>query len=634
MDTASPADDLNKRSFSVARKGYDRGEVDRFRSDAVRLAREAESEVAKMRETLEQLGLTEGVLVRDELAAIGAEVKTILEAAREAAENMRTRAADDAGRWRNEADAQARTTRTEATEASEMLRASAWDSANEMIAAAKEQAEALLTSAQEDALFLRAEAEREAVRLTGDARQDSDNLVREAKRDAEMLLTAARDESEQLLLDAHQAAESAQQRARALEERRAELMAELEMARQSIGEISSAAQAPQEESPPTPQPKFTRSPESGGWAHDDGTVRVIDVNRGAPIAASPVDALAMADEVAALRQTRRPGEVFDGGDVVDESVESDTTAEDAAGDQDPDVTADEPAPAPEPEKPVPAESVPTPTEAPDADNVEPGASDTEAATSEPEPEDTEESEPVSEGTPPEDSPLRDTAELDALFAALREAPAESAATPAVEPPVVDPEPESATPEPEPEPAPPEPTTPSEPEPVTEAEAEAEIPIVEEFEDERDRLLLPLENRSLRSVKRHIVEVQNQALEALRTSNQEWRPTRKDIDKALVAEIDQLVSEAYLAGYASEAQRRGVTASQPKKLAKGTVGKDFANDLVAAIDTAIEGAVASGAGARQVASAASKVFRAWRTDEAERKLRAAARSAYAAGIDVL
>jgi hypothetical protein len=29
-----------------------------------------------------------------------------------------------------------------------------------------------------------------------------------------------------------------------------------------------------------------------------------------------------------------------------------------------------------------------------------------------------------------------------------------------------------------------------------------------------------------------------------------------------------------------------------------------------------------------------VFRAWRTDEAERKLRAAARSAYAAGVDVL
>ncbi|VAV92164.1 hypothetical protein MNBD_ACTINO02-2251, partial [hydrothermal vent metagenome] len=318
MDTASPPDDLNKRSFSVARKGYDRDEVDRFRNDAVRMVRAAEAQVAKMRETLEQLGLTEGVLVRAELDAIGAEVKTILQAAREAAESMRTRAAEDAGRWRNEADAEARKTRTEATEASEMLRASAWDSANEMIAAAKEQAESMTKSVQEDTLFLRAEAEREAVRLTGDARQDSENLVREAKRDAELLLTAAREESEQLLVDAHQAAESAQQRARALEERRAELMAELEMARHSIGEISSAAQLPAEPSPPPSQPEFARSPEPGGWAQNDGTVRVIDVNRGAPLSSDPVDALAMADEVAALRQTRRPGEVFDGGDVADD----------------------------------------------------------------------------------------------------------------------------------------------------------------------------------------------------------------------------------------------------------------------------------------------------------------------------
>ena len=212
-----------------------------------------------------------------------------------------------------------------------------------------------------------------------------------------------------------------------------------------------------------------------------------------------------------LRPCVRPvdPEKFDGGDVVDESVESDTAPGDAAGDQDPEVTADESAPAPEPEKLVPAESVPTSTEASDADDAEPDASDTEAATSEPEPEAIEEPELVFEATPPQDSPPRDTAELDALFAALRETPSESVAKPDVDTSVVVPEPESATPEPQPEPAPPEPTTPSEPEPVTEAEA----PIVEEFEDERDRLLLPLENRSLRSVKRHIVEVQNHALEA-------------------------------------------------------------------------------------------------------------------------
>ncbi|VAW08775.1 hypothetical protein MNBD_ACTINO02-192, partial [hydrothermal vent metagenome] len=127
---------------------------------------------------------------------------------------------------------------------------------------------------------------------------------------------------------------------------------------------------------------------------------------------------------------------------------------------------------------------------------------------------------------------------------------------------------------------------------------------------------------------------NHALEALRTSDQQWRPTRKDLDKAFTTDIDQLVSEAFLAGYSAEAQRRGVAAPQPPGKVKAGAGKGFTNELIAAIDEALEQAVSSGAGARQVASAASKVFRAWRTDEAERRLRAAARSAYAAGIDAL
>jgi cell division septum initiation protein DivIVA len=633
MDTPSPADNLNKRSFSVARKGYDRDEVDRFRSDALSIAREAESQVAKMRKTLEQLGLTEGVLVRDELDAIGSEVKSILQAAREAAENMRTRAAEDAGRWRNEADAEARTTRTEATEASEMLRASAWDSANEMIAAAKEQAESMMRSAQEDALFLRAEAEREAVRLTGDARQDSETLVREAKRDAEMLLTAAREESEQLLLDAHQAAESAQQRARALEERRAELMAELEMARQSIGEISSAAQIAPEAVAPPPQPEFARSPEPGGWANDDGSVRVIGHDRGAPMPTDPVDALAMADEVAALRQTRHPGELFDGGDAADDADEgpAEDVATSVSAAESPDDETEESTDVPEPSatesSPSRGDDEVADDEAATNEEPPPPAETTVGAESQQGPEPEPESVPVPDETP----------RLDALFASLREvptepeSPAEPVADTAVSEPVAEPpQPESA-PEPVSSPPPQTEASPSGPSTTTDSDG---VLAVEEFEAGRDRFLLPLENRTLRIVKRHIVAVQNHALEALRTSDQQWRPTRKDIDKALIADIDQLVSEAFLAGYSSEAQRRGVAAPQPPRKVKRSAGRDFADDLVAAIDEVLEEAVASGAGARQVASAASKVFRAWRTDEAERKLRAAARSAYAAGIDVL
>lgn len=636
MATTSSADDLNGRSFSVARKGYNRDEVDSFRRDAIAAIRSVERDAGSLRQSLQQLGIEEGELLRVELDKIGQDVAKILQDARAAAENMRTRAVEDSARWRNEADDEARVRRADATKASEALRAAAWESSHEMIGAAKEQTETLLTTAQEDAFFMRAEAERESVRLTGNARQDADALVRESQSDADELLTSARRESEGLLFEAQRAADSAQQRARALEERRVELMAELETARQSISQISAAAHLADSE--PESLQKFIPRPESQGWTDAEGTVRVVLPAKVSEIPDVAVDALAMADEVAELHKTHQSGEVFDAGESVAEidepirDVDSeaaappDTDPESAPGGQhdelDEMVTLSESASSDS--EPASAETE-APVDAPVADppvtpSAVPVPSDVRQSSSDSQPD-------LSHA----DDQKTDTGEIDALFAALRDSAETTVSTPVATgedfagAPV---ETAAATKR--------KSTTKPTPRRKTAVVREAAISEVtdQSRDDQRVKLTLPLENRTLRLVKKHIVAIQNHALEELRTSDQQWRPSVTEVDGSLVSDIDQLVREAHIAGYSAEAERQGVAASQPGDPANGTAGKVFLEDLLDAVNAAIERAVSSGAGGRQVASAASKVFRAWRSDEAERRLRSAARAAYEAGSDEL
>ena len=636
MATTSTADDLNGRSFSVARKGYNRDEVDSFRREVIATIRSVEDDAERLRQSLQQLGIEEGQLLRVELDKIGQDVAKILQDARAAAESMRTRAVEDSARWRNEADDESRVRRADATKASEALRAAAWESSHEMIAAVKEQTESLLTTAQEDAFFMRAEAERESVRLTGNARQDADALARESQRDADELLTSAHKESEGLLFEAQRAADSAQQRARALEERRAELMAELETARQSISQISTAAHVADSE--PESLQKFIPSPESQGWTDAEGTVRVVLAAKGSEIPDVAVDALAMADEVAELRKTHQSGEVFDGGQSVVEvngaipdagsetAAPPDADSDSASGGQPDELAAVvTPSSSADPE----GEQASEESEAP-VDEPAPDRSATRSA--EPAPNDEPQSLPDSQSDLTHaDDQKTDSGEIDALFAALRDSAETAVSTSDVMGGGIE-------------------EAPAETAPVTRRKSAArpaqrrktaavKEPAIDEAanqsrDDQRVKLTLPLENRTLRLVKKHIVAIQNHALEELRTSNQQWRPSAAEVDSSLVNDIDQLVREAYIAGYSAEAEQQGVAASQPSDPVSSTDGKKFLDDLLDAVNAAIERAVSSGAEGRQVASAASKVFRAWRSDEAERRLRSAARAAYDAGSDEL
>ncbi|NNF69394.1 MAG: hypothetical protein HKN01_06450, partial [Acidimicrobiia bacterium] len=80
-----------------------------------------------------------------------------------------------------------------------------------------------------------------------------------------------------------------------------------------------------------------------------------------------------------------------------------------------------------------------------------------------------------------------------------------------------------------------------------------------------------------------------------------------------------------------AELTGASTPQPPAPATSEAVSGFVGGLIRALGSAHSEAASPGAGARKVASAVSKVFRAWRTDEAERRLRSVARGAYHRGM---
>jgi len=110
---------------------------------------------------------------------------------------------------------------------------------------------------------------------------------------------------------------------------------------------------------------------------------------------------------------------------------------------------------------------------------------------------------------------------------------------------------------------------------------------------------------LREIKRSLVDLQNDTLEHLRTDDG-WVPPKNYTNK-FVKTFEALAD-------AIGAQDDG-----------GSEVAAFQKDLFRALTSAIEKSRDSGSGNRAVAAAASKVFRTWRSDEAERRVVASATS---------
>ncbi len=659
MDGELTAGAIAGRTFGGALRGYDRDEVDAFRREVVTRLEALEAELAEAQGKLNQLGIAEVPRLSEELGRVGQDISAILAEAQRAATEMRQRAAADAASWRTEAAAAATAIRRSAQEDAERMRGDAWAEGTALLGSAQEGAERIVAGGRQDVLFIRAEAEREVLRLTGEARREAEDLLRNARAESDRLVAAADAEAEEAVAVAQRSMQGTLERAKTLEARRTELLAEIEVLQRKIEELRPKGVEAQRVVHPGEEP-----PEQT-WEQPDedgGAVRI--VASVPPSLSSPVDADELAAEVERMRSERLVAEPPTVPPARDHG-------------------AAPPTPAPQPESPPPAgvevssadrtamaadatpqplageveESVATAhhAEPAEVDATEPDETDVAseetvapresalAAESEPAEEAAEseveafaagseptgasaESDVVAVAVEPEDA-------LEDLFARLRlptdqpqdepPADAQAAAETAAVAPVATEAAEAAQPPPQDDEKP-------EPRQPVPALAEATPPGEGAFEL-RDRLLVPIENEALRAVKRRVLDLQNRVLEGLRTSPDGWQPDGDEFAAVLADDVDAMGGRAYAAGVSAAAQLTAhpnvdVAAATPTGASSG-----LADALHAAVVAAHEHAVAHAAGSRETAAAVSRVFRAWRTDEAERRLRFAAYHAYHQGM---
>jgi DivIVA domain-containing protein len=532
MEQLTP-DQITGRSFRSAFRGLDPGEIKEF---LAAIAQQMADLIAQRDRLAGRLGEFAERDLKSEFAAVGIEVTSVLEAARDAAEGMRDRATADAARWRSEAMAEAEAERRSAREDAERLRSDAWLTSEDLLKQAQNEARRLAETAERDSLSVLGEAEREAHRLTASARRESEDLTRVARMEAERVHAEALARHDEIVESARRQADASQERARALEQRRQELLAELETLRSSLsrmeGELDErrtrlGLSGPEEQ--PAEQILRVVTPGSDKPEWEPGeTVRVVSRRKEKQAAAPASDLDEVVEDVKRIR-----------------SNESAKAAE----------------PEPEQEPPIDAVSEPEEDVAAESTTVD---------------------------------------ELGAIFSRLRGVP--------------------PTDEPAPGPSDEVKEAPAPPAPKR-VQSDADP-----FELQR-RLVLPVSNRALRNLKRQLTEMQNQALEGIRVSEGAWRPTIDDASQYLRPELVVLLAESFSMGHSAAEELAGRTFARPHTPARDEAS-GMAGDLVEQI-TAVLGSEEDGG--RERSSALSRVFRAWRTDEAERRVNDLASSAYHAGL---
>jgi DivIVA domain-containing protein len=470
---------VRARQFDATRRGYDRTQVDVYLSSLAQEIERLQQELEDRKSQQLEVGLDDPAALALELGTIGSEVGAILEAARAAADSMRQRATADADEWRSTAERETSALTTDASEQSQSMRAAAWNEGTSMLASAVAEAKAYVDAAQEDALFIRAEAEREAIRLTGDAKRDREELLRSARLESEEVIERARGESDGMLAAASQQAEQAQERARALEDRRSELLSELESTRESIGVLEEEIDSKKQELE-TPEPAATGEPDPRTHhTLDGGSVRIVAPSKSRTL--KPVDAEELVADVVALRSAIAAASDPEIDDVPGAAAVETVT-----------VIA-----------PPPMETNPAPM---DTGDEEPQRNEERPAKAE----------------PPESVSMTD--DIGSLFASLRENPAEQPIVGAG--PVATEAHESSTPGSTS-------STPADPAPsASELAAEDEpneLDREDDLPEDLDATLIPLQNAALKEIKRTLVDLQNDALENLRI-DADWTPKKSFTNK--------------------------------------------------------------------------------------------------------
>ena len=594
-------EDIARRTFRTVFRGFDPAEVSAFLGEVAEDLRRVIEQRDRLAARLGELGSRD---LAAEFEAVSREVGRILEVAREAAEAMRERAAADAARWRSEAVAEVEAERRRARADAEHLRGDAWATAEELLKQVQKEAEALRRGAEQDAITVLGEAEREAHRIGAAARREAEELLRNARMEAERLVVEAQARHDEIIESARRQAEAAQERARALEERRDELMKELTAVRAALSQFEGELDARREtaglsEPEPSTTVKVVRQvvPEAAETSEDWEPGETVRVIRPAVETPPPEPEVPDADELAAeVERLRRRAESEAAADVSEEPGEPEAESVEATTVEAPDVETVAEVEAPADEEPVSPVGVDVEEPATsDDEDVEPAAAPSEPAAAAP------------AGPPPD---------VEDLFARLRTAPT----------------------------VPSEPTEPTETAEPSEGEEASVADVPTDGPPERtgdvvagpdpfelrDRLLLPVTNRALRNVKRQLTEEQNVALEEIRLSDGAWDPSVDDLTDRVKADLVVLAAESFAAGYTAVCELLGEDVGRPSTPTTD-VASGFAADLVHGLRVVLEEGRAAGQGSRQLGASISRVFRGWRTDEAERRVRDIAHAAFHRGV---
>jgi cell division septum initiation protein DivIVA len=607
MPEPIPAD-LASRSFRSRLRGWDPDEVQAYLAEVDRKVRDLMAERDRLAVQVAEVGAKD---LKHEFETVGREVAAVLEAAREAAESMRARAGADASRWRSEAVAEAEAERRRARTDAETLRGDAWTTAEELLRQSQAEAQRILVEAEKEAMRQVGQAELETHRAQAQARRESEEVVRSARMEAEKLLLDAQSRHDQLLEAAHRQAEAAQERARALEGRRQELGKELESLREALTRAETELDEKREAmslSPPTPDDAEPAPPEwpggdtvrvvrpvGGGVAGELGSVRRLDGDREVPQPLPEIKVIPAAE----LAKRASAGPVGSKEAPVLPPAPAETA------EVPPEVVAAEPEPAAEPtieSQPVAEPGLDTAVLEPAGEEPEPPSETAIGSASD----ETEVPEPPPATPEPVQGDLL-TEDVVGIFDRLRHSD-----QPMAEP--------SSAPSPdavEPEPPPP---------PRKRRQPATDLLAI------REQRLLPITNRSLRNLKRQLTDEANVALDEIRSAEGDWQPDETGLAERLRADLVVLAAESFGAGHGTAEELIGERVPRPStpKMDPDAV---FAGHLVRELKETLEEGKAAGHGPHQLGTVVSRLFRAWRTDEAERRVRSLALSAFHQGLGV-
>lgn len=572
-------------AFAKVFRGYDPAEVDDYIASLI-----ARLKLHRAHLPDSELSGEQGAEMIDTAAS---DIAELLQSARLAAEKIRGRADRQIAADLTVAETQAGRVRADAEAAAYAMRKSAWDMAVEALESLEGQGAEMETEADRKALAIIGESERTAHRNLASARREGERLMQEAGAQAERMLAQAREKSEEMMAESERRVEVIKKQIRLESKRRDGLAAE-------VNELRSKLDGP-----------------SPFEEHDGSAIRLVppaERDNGGRVRSEP-EPRAPADDPPEGVRPAAEAPAVDGQDVAEEVARLRETAE---------ANGESPAPAPPPE-PVRVRSEPE-----DAGRADP-ESDREQPPprSEPDPAAGERASvlsapPVSERELAKmwstGKPLRrayDEAAADSfgsLFEDLRrlqeteagavDSPAASAKSPA-------PPPSRATVEDKPAPARP-----------AEGSSAAE---------RYHMALFPIANRTLRNIKRRLIDIHNQQLEALKNDPADWQPERAQLEESLARDLTIMHREAFAAGRAAAGEMlEGARTAPAPKIPAGEP-EVFVSALFDELVLTVQAGRENGQGARQLGAALSQAYRVWRTDEAERRVRFLAARSYHRGL---